>query len=371
MVGTEHQTSAGTQTKPAVAGNPRATVASTRLPPVAFDLRQRRVRLLDLRGVDFDGPTFIRSVARLREAHPEAPLLEISMDELLVQAAHETLQPPAGLIFNAPRSGSTLLANMLAAPASHVVIKQSQTVNVLLREIILAEADPQETRIYQEFPRLDSQTAEALLTILVSRLTSCSRATDGSTGRVILKPSSWGVNAAATLLRIFPETPAIFLFRNPAEVVASLASTPPQHPPYVPMHDRPRESMYPFMTSLRHASSDITPAGFYAHVWRSAVEPALALPPERVLILDYTDLTGDPAGVLDHALSHLRLTPSPAERAAMQGELGLYSKARGGPETFDPSGRHRRTPLTDEQKDTVSAVVGELPRQLSDRRRGV
>lgn len=371
MVGTEHQTSAGRQTQPAAAVNPTTTDAPAQLAPVAFDLRRRRVRLLDLRGVDFDGPTFFRSVARLREAHPEAPLLSVSMDELLAQAAKEALQAPAALIFNAPRSGSTLLANMLAAPASHVVIKQSQTVNVLLREIILAEADPQETRIYQEFPRLDSRTAEALLAVLVSRLTSCTRDADGSTGRVILKPSSWGLNAAAAVLRLFPETPAIFLSRDPAEVVASLASTPPQHPPYVPLHDRPRESMYPFMTSLRQAAPDITPAGFYAHVWRSAVEPALALPPARVLFLDYTDLTGDPAGALDQVLSHLHLTPSPAERTRMQGELGLYSKARGGPETFDPAGRHRRTPLTEEQKDAVSAVVGELPRQLADRRRRV
>lgn len=70
-------------------------------------------------------------------------------------------------------------------------------------------------------------------------------------------------------------------------------------------------------------------------------------------------------------LRHLRLTVTPTEHTAMREQLGLYSKARGGPEAFDPGGRHHREPLTDVQLDAVSAIVGELPQQLAGRRQRV
>ena len=349
---------------------------SARLVPVAFDLRRRRARLLDLRGVDFDGPAFKFSVERLRDQHPDAPLIHVSIDDLLAVAATEVLQPPTALIFHTPRSGSTLLANMLAAPAGHVVIKQSITINLLLSEIVLASADPEESRLYAGLLRLEAQAAEALLALTLSRFATgahklsddtAETASSLATGRVIVKPTSWAINAAPALLRIFPDTPAIFLSRDPASVVASMAATPPHHPPYVPAEAWPPEAMYPFLPSLRYASADLPPAEFYAHVWRSTVETALGLPPDRTLFLTYTDLVGDPDGALDRVFSHLRLTPTDGERVAMREQLGLYSKARGEPAAFDPAGRHHRPPLTDEQLDAVSAVVGELPQRLAGR----
>ena len=346
--------------------------ASVGLVPVAFDRDRRRVRLLDLRDVDFDGPVFRHSIERLRARHPDAPLLHLGMDELLAASRDEPRVPPAGLIFHTPRSGSTLLANMLGAPAGHVVLKQSLTVNVLLSEIVLAMADPEESRRYQGLLRLDRPTAEALLALTVSRLAGCRQTgygPDGSPrlGRVILKPTSWAISAASALLRIFPETPAIFLTRDPTAVVASMVSMPPRHPPYTPVEGWPPEALYPFLPSLRQASSDDDPVSFFAHAWRSAAEMALALPRARTLFLDYADLTDDPIGTLDRVSVHFGLMPTEAERAAMREQLGLYSKARSDPEAFDPAGRHHRTPLTDEQKDVVAAIVGDLPMRLTTR----
>lgn len=341
--------------------------------PVAFALRRRRVRLLDLRGVDSDGPAFRYAVERLRERYPDAPLVDVTIDELLAAASDEVLVPPAGLIFHTPRSGSTLLANMLAAPASHIVVKQSMTINVLLSELVLASADKEESRLYQGLLRLDPTIAEALLALTLSRLAGCGGTAHGigratAPSPVIVKPTSWAINVAATLLRLFPKTPAIFLSRDPAAVVASMVATPPRHPPYVPAERWPPEAMYPFLPSLRHAKADIAPAEFYAHVWRSAVETGLGLPATRTQFLDYAELIDDPDGTLDRVTGHLHLTPSRAERAAMLDQLGLYSKARSGPETFEPAGRHHRAPLTDEQHHAVSAIVGTLPQQLSERR---
>lgn len=368
MVGTAYQ---ATHTPPS-----GQQADSARLAPVAFDLRRRRARLLDLRGVDFDGPAFKFSVERLREQHPDVPLVHVGIDELLAAAATEVLQPPAALIFHTPRSGSTLLANMLAAPADHVVIKQSITVNLLLSEIVLASADPEESQLYAGLLRLEAETAEALLALTLSRFATGARrlsadtketAAIPATSRVIVKPTSWAINAAAALLRMFPDTPAIFLSRDPASVVPSMVATPPLHPPYVPAHAWPPEAMYPFLPSLRYASANLPPAEFYAHVWRSTVETALGLPPARTLFLTYADLTGDPAGTLERVFGHLQLAPTDAERAAMREQLGLYSKARGAPAAFDPAGRHHRTPLTSEQLDAVSGIVGELPQRLAGR----
>jgi hypothetical protein len=69
--------------------------------------------------------------------------------------------------------------------------------------------------------------------------------------------------------------------------------------------------------------------------------------------------------------SLFRLTPTSDERAPRCDALELHCRVRTGPESFDQPGRYRQASLADEQHHSVSGVVGELPRQLVDRRQRV
>jgi hypothetical protein len=319
------------------------------LVPVAFAFARRRVRLLDLRGVDCRESELGKTVRRWSAEHPDMTPLDLDLDAFMAAAGRTPVPPPAGIIFNVARCGSTLLANMLAAPAGHLVVKESTTVGVLLREILIGEAKAR-------------GECEALLTVTLPLF---GRAAGTPHAHVFVKPHSWATVTAGTVLRLFPDTPTIFLYREPAAVVASMLAKAP----YGGLFDQPRAPLAPFFPSLLAAEAGLSPAAFHAHLWRSPVEAALALPAGRVLFLDYDDLVAHPEDVIRRTLGHLGIGPAPVTVAAMRDAMHLYAKDEGRQTPFDPDGAHRRPPLTAEQRADVAGVVGDLYTRLDARRR--
>jgi len=327
------------------------------LVPVAFSFLRQRVRLLDLRGIDLGEAAFRTSVDRWMLAHPQRQPVELPWSEFLALAGETTCPPPAGFLFNVARCGSTLLANMLSAPAGHVALKESSTIGLLLHRWLTATAAE------------DREQVERLLTAtapLYSRLASGLPDADGSASdetpapRLFIKPHSLALVSAALLLRLFPETPAVFLWRDAAEVVASMLTKPV----YGGLYDTPRTDVETVFPSLAGAPAALSPAAFNAHLWRSPVEAALALPSERLLLVDYAELIGQPDETVGRLVRHFRLPPSSKIVARMRAAMTVYSKDPSGAARFDPAGEHRRAPLTAEQLAEVQAVVGDLPQRL-------
>ena len=124
----------------------RGTGLAGGLVPVAFSFTRRRVRLLDLRGVDCREQSFRQTVERWIADHPQLTCIEMEWSRFIAAARQTPLPVPAGFIFNVGRCGSTLLANMLTAPSGHMALKESSTIGVLLRELLVAttEAERQE-----------------------------------------------------------------------------------------------------------------------------------------------------------------------------------------------------------------------------------
>jgi hypothetical protein len=243
---------------------------------------------------------------------------------------------------------------MLGAPAEHLVVKQSRTVNVLLREVLLASGEDERS------------AAEALLSLLLPLF---SRA-DAETPRwLFFKPSSWAVNLIQPLDRLFPATPAVFLYRDPHQAVASMLASPPAHPPYVFPSEVPPATLHRFFPSLAAGPPVLDAVSYYAHVWRSAAEAALDTLAESLHVVDYAALVADPEDVLAGILSHFTIPCRSATIQTMRHTLRVYSKDRDGRAAFDPDGTHHRTPLDPAQRRQVDAVVGDLPAYLTSRRR--
>ena len=337
-------------------GIPTPRLRRRRLPagmmPVAFDLAHHRVTLLDLCGADYREPFFHLTIERARRERPNLLSLELDQEAFLEAARLEPGRQPDGFIFHVGRCGSTLLANMLSAPDEHLVVKESTAVNTLMNGLVTA-ADEQQL-----------SEREALMTAALPFMFRPSR---GAERRLLFKFTSWNCRLAASLMRLFPRSPAVFLYRSAFQTVGSMVAEPSG---WGNLLTRPRAIQARYFPSLAELATEqpISAAGFYAHSWRSAVEAALSLPAERVLVVDYGDLTGRSSAVLGRVLEHFGLEASPETIAWMSNVQTVYSKDPAGRAGFEPQGAHRRPPLDPAQEADVRAVVGDLPGRLAERR---
>lgn len=112
---------------------------------------------------------------------------------------------PTGFIFHESRCGSTLVSQMLAA---------------LPRNVVISEASPLDWMIRARVRRPEITDAERIEWIrwMVAALGQ-KRTTEAE--HYFIKLDSWHTFELDVLTRAFPETPWIFLYRNPVEVMVS------------------------------------------------------------------------------------------------------------------------------------------------------
>lgn len=119
--------------------------------------------------------------------------------------AHQLAMPPAGFIFHMSRCGSTLVGQMLAADPRHIVIAEADPIDAVLRS-------------NRQNPYINDDQRVAWLRGLLGAYGRTGR---GEAERLYVKFDSWSVVDLPLIRRAFPDVPWIFLYREPAEVVAS------------------------------------------------------------------------------------------------------------------------------------------------------
>ncbi|NWD77544.1 sulfotransferase family protein [Pseudomonas gingeri] len=107
---------------------------------------------------------------------------------------------PSAFIYHASRCGSTLLGQMLAQLDSHIVLSEPPPLDRLLRD----DLDPQERRA----------ALQGLLAAYGQR--RC-----GSEQALVIKLDAWNIGELPLLRECFPETPWLFLYRDPLEIAVS------------------------------------------------------------------------------------------------------------------------------------------------------
>ena len=108
---------------------------------------------------------------------------------------------PRGLIFHMSRCGSTLAAQMLAAPKAHVVVSEAAPLNAIVR-----------------LEGVDETSKIALLRAMAAIL---GQARNPGEERCFFKLDCWHSLALPLFRRAFPDTPWVFLYRDPVEVMVS------------------------------------------------------------------------------------------------------------------------------------------------------
>jgi hypothetical protein len=320
------------------------------LVPIGFDSDTGLVRFLEMRGVLQREPFFHETVARARRERADALDVEVSLPAF-VRSSERRPALPSGFLFHTGRCGSTLLANMLSASGEHVVVKEPDVVSDLMAAALNAPGAQ------------EAQALEAALGAAVSALVAT--ALPAAPHRWV-KLAAWNVRLARPLLERFPSAPAVFVYRSPREAVASLLH---QRPSWFDLIECPRALQARFFPTVATVPEGrLAPVSLFAHAWRSAAEAALALAPERTLLVEYRTLVSRPEAIIEQVLRHSHQTQSLGALEKMVAARSMYSKDPAGTSTFDPKGTHRRPELSASDSAQVDAIAGESWEKLELRR---
>jgi hypothetical protein len=172
--------------------------------PVQLQLNRRapKIRWLRCRSSDFREPFFHESVQRLVAC--DVAEKESSLKQAFSVVDSIDKKEAACFILHISRCGSTALANALRA-AGALVYSEPQPLAELLFLL----------RAFRDAPRLrQASVAMRYITSCFTRLRKDEP--------VFIKMPSWSCLLAPELRRLFPETPILFVYRNPAEVMVSI-----------------------------------------------------------------------------------------------------------------------------------------------------
>lgn len=224
-----------------------------------------------------------------------------------------------GLVFHMSRCGSTLVAQALAAMPGHVVLSEPAPFDELL-QVCASRND------------IALETRASWLRGMAAAL--CSERS-GTLRRRFLKTDCWHVGALPLLRAAFPDTPWIFLYRDPYDVLISHERVPGGQ-----TLPGPHAALVGIDDPAALPGLDFTARVLAATCHKAADHAAIG----GGLFLDYSEM---PQAFLTHVLPHFGIDPDPVELDAISDALARDAKEPIKP--FDPNERAHR--------DTASAAV--------------
>ncbi len=298
--------------------------------PIRFDFSRPAPAIYwaDLSAERFVDPFFDQTVTRWASGPRARPLVRTGL-EVLVALDGERSLDPAGMIFHLSRCGSTLVSRLLSTLPGVVVLAEPAPLNALLG------LHPN---------RVDDATLVKLVRLLVRAL---GRFRHGDEQRLVLKCTSWNVRRRAVLAAAFPETPWVWVQRDPARVLASLLANPPG---WLGIQAAPQRAATRFGLDPI-AVPAMTRTEFAAGALGAMLEAA-ATDPARRLCIDHADL---PHAVWKRVAPHFGLEADRAAVERMTEEARYYSKDST-PRIYagDAPERH---PMTDAMREAVRRLA--------------
>jgi hypothetical protein len=257
---------------------------------------------------------------------------QTGVDALLEAAETEPGLPLAGLILHISHCGSTLAARLLATDPANLVLVEPY----LMQQVIL-NVPPE--------PSLPDEVRIAWLRALVSVM---GRPLAGGERRLFIKPGGLVGLRLDLLLRAFPTTPWVFLYRQPVEVLVAQMHQPGGGtlPGYLD----------PALLGLDLARAFKMPVEEYvarllARICAAAVE---TLPESRGLALNYARL---PQAAWHELADHFGLALDAGQVAAMQVAARYNVKSRD-KAPFVPDSAAKQRAATPELHRLAHEVIG-------------
>jgi hypothetical protein len=224
--------------------------------------------------------------------------------------------PPSGFIFHWSRCGSTLITQMLAASERNVVVSEARCVE----ELIWAGAWRRDL------------TADTLARWLRALIGALGQPRGGAESRYFVKFDALQTIALPLIRLAFPETPWIFVYRDPVEVLVSLSRRRP-------VFATPGMSNAGYFPLPPDQSAAMDPDEYAARILRFIASAAT----ERLaggdgLAVDYRDL---PAAVWSKIGPHFHCEWDGEEVASMKKAALFHAKEPSLPFTEDSAAKQR------------------------------
>jgi hypothetical protein len=253
----------------------------------------------DLSAQRFVEPFFDQTVARWASGPRARPLVSTGLEALAALDSEPSLEP-TGMIFHLSRCGSTLVSRLLGTLPGVVVVAEPAPLNTLLG------LGPD---------RIDEAALVRVVRLVVRALGRCRL---GDERRLVLKCSSWNIRRREVLAAAFPETPWVWVQRDPVRVLASLLAEPPG---WLGLQASPPRAARRF--GLDPAAVPAMSRAEFAARALGAMLEAAAIDPARRLCIDHADL---PAAVWRRVAPHFDLeTASPIIERMIE-ESRFYAK---------------------------------------------
>jgi hypothetical protein len=178
--------------------------------PLSIDFagHPARIRWQPSDGARFTEPFFDDTLARLRRRGGGRPVVETTPVDTWAGVAPGP--DPAAFILHVSRCGSTLLSRMLGALPDTLVVSEARVFDDILRG---RRGDP----AIEDAVR-DTWLRHALAAFAASQAVP--------PARVVVKLDCWHLFEIGRLRRAFPDTPLLFVYRDPLEVLVSLMARP-------------------------------------------------------------------------------------------------------------------------------------------------
>jgi hypothetical protein len=222
------------------------------------------------------------------------------LEVLIERAEAHPGVPPSGFIFHWSHCGSTLITQMLAVSAAHLVI---------------SEGTPLESAVIADFrvPGLISDESIRLLRAVVSALT---QPRTGGEQRAYIKFNAWPALALPLIRRAYPDVPWIFVYRHPLETMGGLRTL-------VPAFAMPGMPLGGFNPIAPAEALAMEPDAYAVRLIAEIGKSALRWLDGSGLLLNYNEL---PGAIGERVAPHFGWTPSGTEIAAMECAAGRNAK---------------------------------------------
>ncbi len=301
------------------------------------------VQWADLGGVGFDEPTFRMTVER-HLACPETRTRTTGLEALPQLAAMAPHLSPRGFIFHLSRVGSTLLANALRALPSSLVIVEPRPLNQLL---------------VSPFRHTHPDDWSTWLTGLVAAL---GQPRQLGQKHYFVKFSSHNILQLDLIRRFFPEVPWLFLYRDPVDVMVSNLERPAR---WYGVHRNPTAGPNLFGIAPDRLRA-MSPAAFFAEVFRAFCNSALAAAPAGGAFVNYNQLTPESVvAIADFFGVGSETEALPPER--LQAVFSVDAKDIGR-QSFTPDARSKQARADPHVLELCEELLAEPYRQLEERR---
>lgn len=251
---------------------------------------------------------------------------------------------PAGFLFHISRCGSTLTGKALARSERHVVINQGAPLQRGFWATI--------TRDWAQ----EAQATPANLRAFRNLVLAMTRRRQPREERAFIKFISWNTLYMDFALAAFPQMPALFLYREPVEVIASVLR---ETSAVVWAKGRPQAG---FLSGQDwRATGAMDEVEYLAHCFARYLGFALQMG-DQVKLLNYVDIK--PGNFADILARGLDFRPGADELALMLEQFNFHSKDDSNKQQFTSDSAEKRASIPDADRQRVAEICGDLMARL-------